>query len=500
MQSQPKQVLLAKVYDVAIVSPLTKANKLSQINGANVYLKREDLQPVHSFKLRGAYNKIANLSPEELKKGVITSSAGNHAQGVALAAKKMGATALIVMPRTTPSIKIDAVKSMGGIVELVGDNYSEAAEYCKKLIKRTGRVYVHPYDDPMVIAGQGTVGREIIEQLPEASHIFIPVGGGGLLAGIAMYVKSIRPDIKIIAVEPNDSNAMQLSVRNNKLIELNHVGIFADGVAVKKVGLNTYKYAKKYVDEFITVSTDQLCAAIKQIFEDTRAIVEPAGALAVAGVNEYSNKVNLKGKSVVAICSGANMSFERLQFIAERTLIGSGKEVLYSVEMPEQPGSLQRFCNKVVNGHNITEFAYRLNKRNKAIISVGIGIKDGTDKQNFEQKLKKYEYIYHDLSFDDIAKQHVRHMVGGPAVNAKDEHFYQINFPERPGALDEFLAAVSGKYNISLFHYRGQGGDIGYVMIGFEAKNSKDLEAGLNKSGYRWQKINNLTSVKAFLS
>lgn len=499
MQSEIKQTLLAKVYDVADVTELQYAKKLSPKIGAKVYLKREDLQPVFSFKLRGAYNKIANLSKEELQKGVIAASAGNHAQGVALAAKKLKISALIVMPVTTPSIKVDAVKALGADVELDGDSYSDAAEYCQKRIKQTGRIYIHPFDDPLVIAGQGTIGREIIEQLPDVTHIFVPVGGGGLIAGISQYVKSIRPDVKVVAVEPHDSNVLQQSLKKGRRVQLKHVGIFADGVAVKKVGANTFKIAKKYVDEAIDVNTDQICTAIKHIFEDTRSIVEPAGALAVAGIAEYAKNHDISNACIVAINSGANMTFERLQFIAERTLLGGNQEALYGVEMSEKPGSLQHFCRTVVKDHNITQFAYRLNERNKAIICVGIGIKNSQDKQMFENKISKSEYVYSDLSGDDLAKEHIRHMVGGSSVNAKNEHFYNVRFPERPGALDDFLDVVSGKNNISLFHYRGQGGGTGLVMIGFEAKDAKSLESDLQNSGYSWQKVDDNKSVRAFI-
>lgn len=499
MQKEVKQTLLAKVYDVAEVTPLQIANKLSNTLGANVYLKREDLQPVHSFKLRGAYNKIANLNQKELSKGVIASSAGNHAQGVALAAKKLKTNALIIMPKTTPPIKVDAVRTLGADVELYGDSYSDAADYCKKLVKKTGRIYIHPFDDPMVIAGQGTVGREIIEQLPDTTHIFVPIGGGGLIAGIALYVKSIRPDIKIIGVEPSDSNAMQRSIKQNRRVTLDHVGIFADGVAVKQVGEHTFRAAAKFVDEIVTVDTDQVCAAIKQIFEDTRSIVEPAGALAVAGISEYAKSKDITGTKLVAINSGANMTFERLQFIAERTLLGSNKEALYAIDMPESPGALQSFCNYIVSEHNISQFAYRLNNRDNATICVGIGVKDQADKKVFEDKMIAKEYSFIDLTLDDIAKEHIRHMIGGPASKALNEHFYHIAFPERPGALGEFLKAVSGKYNISLFHYRGQGGDEGYVMIGFESADRTSLEVDLTKSGYSWKAIGDYKSVKTFI-
>ncbi len=349
-----KDILTSNVYDVARNSPLDKAQKISRIRGHAIYLKREDTQPVHSFKLRGAYNKIAKLTPEEKNAGVISASAGNHAQGVALAAKKLGISALIVMPRTTPSIKVDAVKSYGATIVLHGDNYSEAAEYCKQRMQETGRTYIHPFNDPLVIAGQGTIGREIIDQLPSVTHIFVPVGGGGLIAGIASYVKTFRPDVVIVSVEPEDSNALQASILRKKRLTLSHVGIFADGVAVKQIGDITYPIARKTVDDFITVTTDQICAAIKTIFEDTRSIVEPAGALAVAGIARYQ----LPETAVaVAICSGANMTFERLQQVSERTLTGSDREGIFAITLPERPGALRALCTNVVRAHSINEFS-----------------------------------------------------------------------------------------------------------------------------------------------
>ena len=463
-----------------------------------MYLKREDLQPVHSFKLRGAYNKIAQLSDKECERGVIAASAGNHAQGVALAAKKLGISALIVMPRTTPAIKVDAVKSYGAKVELAGDSYSDAADYCKKRIHETGRTYIHPFDDPLVIAGQGTVGREVVEQLPYVTHIFVPVGGGGLISGIAQYVKELNPTVKVIGVEPEDSNVMQASLKAGKRVTLPHVGIFADGVAVKQMGEHTFKIAQQYVDDCVTVNTDQICAAIKAVFEETRSIVEPAGALGTAGLIAYAKHHDMTDVQAVAICSGANMTFERLQFIAERTLLGSGKEALFAVAMPERPGALQQFCQQVVSGHTITQFGYRLKDRGQANTLVGISLSSSADKDTFMSNMKKHGYDYTDLSLEDIAKEHVRHMIGGTAAAADHEHFYQISFPERPDALNDFLGAISGTWNISLFHYRGQGGDEGNVLIGFEATNKHDLEAALRKAGYDWANVDSTASLQLF--
>lgn len=479
MKDAVQQTLLARVYDIASKSPLDFAPKLSKQANCKVYLKREDLQPVHSFKLRGAYNKIAQLSVSEKSKGIIAASAGNHAQGVALSAKKLGLSAMIVMPTTTPAIKIEAVKSYGAEVVLYGDSYSDAYDHCQDLVQKTGRTFVHPFDDPLVIAGQGTIGREILEQQPDVSHIFVPVGGGGLLSGIAQYVKSLRPDVNIIGVEPADSNAMQASLKAGERIKLPHVGIFADGVAVKQVGKLTFEISKSFVDEVITVDTDQICAAIKSVFEDTRSIVEPAGALSVAGLQQYRLPDNA---IAVAICSGANMSFERLQFIAERTMLGSGNEAVFAIHMPERPGALRHFCQNVVNGFSISEFNYRLNDRDDAVIFVGIAFSSPDNKQTFISNLSKQDYKFDDLSDDEIAKEHIRHMIGGPAPKGTTELLYEVSFPERPGALNDFLQAVGSDYNISLFHYRGLGADVGKVLLGFETSDKKALENTFEQS------------------
>ncbi len=492
-----KEILNSRVYDVAIESPLDYAPKLSRTIGCKVYLKREDLQPVHSFKLRGAYNKIAQLSDEEKKKGLIAASAGNHAQGVALAANKVGVSSLIIMPRTTPSIKVEAVKNLGADVELAGDSYSDAAEYCKQLVKSTGRTFVHPFDDPLVIAGQGTVGREVLDQLPDVTHIFVPVGGGGLLAGIASYVKALRPDVKVISVEPADSNAMQASIKQEERVVLDHVGIFADGVAVKQVGANTFETALHKVDDFITVTTDQICAAMKSIFEDTRSIVEPAGALGVAGIVHYKLPPDAHA---VAICSGANVTFERLQQVAERTMLGSGHEAMFAVNIPERPGALLRFCQEVIDGHNISEFNYRLGGRVSARLLVGVGVSGESDKQQFMHKMHNNGYVYVDLSEDEITKDHVRHMIGGPVSRNKREFVYEITFPERPGALIDFLQTVGSKWNISLFHYHSAASDSGSVLIGFEATTDQELEQKLAKTSFAFTKVNDDPSVAMFIT
>lgn len=491
-----KEILTARVYDVAVETPLARAPKLSALKSCNVYLKREDLQPVHSFKIRGAYNKISQLTHAEKAKGVIAASAGNHAQGVALSAQKLGIDALIIMPLTTPSIKIDAVRSYGASVELAGDNYSEAAEHCKRRVRQTGRTYIHPFDDPLVIAGQGTIGREIIEQLPSATHVFVPVGGGGLIAGVAQYIKTLRPDVKIIGVQAEDACTLKPSLAKDERAALKHVGIFADGTAVKQLGENTFNIIRQRVDDYVAVTTDQICAAIKAVFEDTRSIVEPSGALAAAGIMQYDLPKNAKA---VAICSGANTTFERLQQIAERTMIGSGKEALFAVTMPERPGALQHFCQTVVGGRNITEFSYRLHKREQANVLVGIGVTDAEDRSRLAGKCRKHGYDFTDLSDDDTAKEHVRHMIGGTAPAAQDEHFYQVDFPERPGALGDFLAALDNRWNISLFHYRSSASDTGNVLIGFENNKQKELELTLQAAGFTFTKQDASQPITIFI-
>jgi threonine dehydratase len=495
MNQGVKKTLLARVYEVASITPLQAAPKLSKQLKCRVLLKREDLQPINSFKLRGAYNKIAQLTASQKARGVITASAGNHAQGVALSAQKLGISALIVMPRTTPAIKVEAVKDLEAEVRLSGDSYSEAYRYSRQLVKKTGRVFIHPFDDPLVIAGQGTIGREILDQNKTVTHIFVPVGGGGLLAGVAEYVKTLRPDVQVIGVEPADSAAMYHSLNEGKRITLPHVGIFADGVAVKQVGRHTFALAKQYVDRIITVDNDQICAAIKSIFEDTRSIVEPAGALAVAGAQTLALEDRLpRDATLAAICSGANTTFERLQFVAERTLLGSGQEVLFAVRLDERSGTLREFCEKVVKDVAISEFNYRLGTRNGAHIFVGVKISSDADKHKFVQNLRQHGYRYENLTHDDLAKEHIRHMIGGSSMAAKSERLYVIEFPERPRALNDFLQKIGKRWNISLFHYRGQGGDLGSVLIGFEAQDGKILEQNLQQTGYEFQYVKSVAA------
>lgn len=488
-----RNVLTARVYEVATKTPLERADKLSASLGHDVYLKREDLQTVHSFKLRGAYNKICRLTQEERVRGVIAASAGNHAQGVALAAQKLGISALIIMPRTTPAIKTEAVKQYGAEIELYGDNYSEAAEYCKQRVAATGRTYIHPFDDPLVIAGQGTIGREIVEQLPVITHIFVPVGGGGLIAGIAAYVKAIRPEVQVISVEPVDSACMATSVRENSRIELPSVGIFADGVAVKQPGENTFALVQKHVDRCTTVTTDEICAAVKDIYEATRSIVEPSGALAVAGIKAAGLPPSAKA---VAICSGANVTFERLQQIAERTMIGSGNEALLLVSMPERPGSLSRFCTALIGDRSITEFSYRLQARNHADVLVGIHVRDADDRRQLMRQIISGGYECLDISDDDVAKEHLRYMVGGASSSVRDEVLYNVTFPERPRALRDFLVSLADKWNISLFHYRSAASDSASVLIGFEAADPHMLEQSLQRTGFSYQPIPNTPALK----
>lgn len=463
-----KNILTARVYDVAIRSPLEKAERISKQLENDIYLKREDLQPVFSFKLRGAYNKIAHLTTEEQAQGIICASAGNHAQGVALSAQKLGISATIVMPVTTPNIKVLAVKSYGVEVILKGDNYSESADYCNYLKEQSGAIYIHPFNDELVIAGQGTIGYEILQQFTAPDYIFAPVGGGGLLAGIATYVKELYPDIKIIGVEPSDSNAMQKSVRTGERVVLDKVGIFADGVAVKQVGDLTFQLCEQYVDDWVEVETDEICSAIKSIYEDTRSIVEPAGALSVAGISKYLQQHQIVGKSIIAINSGANMNFNRLRFVAERTLTGEHKEAILAITIPEKVGALKILCEKVLGERSITEFNYRLANRDQAHIFISVSVKDRKEKYTLETTLKQNGFEYTDLTDNELAKVHVRYMVGGKAQEAKNEIVCRFTFPERPGALIDFLTAVSEKWNISLFHYRAMGGNFGRVLMGFE--------------------------------
>ena len=471
-----QKILTARVYDVAVETPLELAPNLSARIGNRLLLKREDMQSVFSFKLRGAYNKMAGLPREKLRRGVIAASAGNHAQGVALAAQKLGTRAVIVMPVTTPQIKIDAVAARGAEVVLIGDSFDEAYEHAKKLEKKRGLTFVHPYDDPDVIAGQGTIGMEILRQHPKPIHaIFVAVGGGGLISGIAAYVKSVRPDIRIIGVEPVDSDAMTRSLKAGKRVTLPHVGLFADGVAVKRVGEETFRLAQKYVDEMILVDTDETCAAIKDVFEDTRSILEPAGALSVAGAKAYAAQTGIKGETLVAIACGANTNFDRLRFVAERAEVGEHREAILAVTIPEKPGSFKRFC-ATLGARNITEFNYRMADPKEAHVFVGVQVRDSGETAKIVRTLERHGLKTLDLSDNEMAKLHVRHLVGGHAPAAKNELLYRFEFPERPGALMRFLENMRTDWNISLFHYRNHGGDYGRVLVGMQVP-AKEMPA-----------------------
>ena len=482
-----QRILKAKVYDVAIESPLDAAPRLSRRIGNHVLLKREDLQPVFSFKLRGAYNKIAHLSAAVAARGVISASAGNHAQGVALAARRRGLKAVVVMPQTTPAIKVQAVIDLGGEVVLHGDVYDAAYEHALQLARERSLVFVHPFDDPDVIAGQGTIGMEIAHQTGgELDAIFVPVGGGGLIAGIAVYVKTLYPRIKIVGVEPEDSPAMHESLRAGKRVTLDRVGSFADGVAVRRVGEENFDLVRRHVDEIVLVNTDQICAAIQDIFEDTRSIAEPAGALAVAGIKRYVARDGLRDQRYVAIISGANMNFDRLRHIAERSDLGAGREALLAVEIPEQPGSFQRFC-ELLGQRSVTEFNYRYQGAEQARVFVGFETTQGAlERAQVIEQLRRGGYQVLDMSDNEMAKLHVRFMVGGRPATIENELLYRFEFPERPGALGRFLQAIGTAWNISLFHYRNHGSDYGRVLAGIQVPKAEraDFLLHLNELHY----------------
>ncbi|HEX5864818.1 MAG TPA: threonine ammonia-lyase, biosynthetic, partial [Casimicrobiaceae bacterium] len=462
-----ERILKARVYDVAIESPLDPAPRLTRRLGNTVLLKREDLQPVFSFKLRGAYNKISHLSPTVAARGVICASAGNHAQGVALAARKRGIPAVVVMPRTTPQIKVQAVMDLGAETVLEGDDYEGAYEHAMTLTRARNLAFIHPFDDPDVIAGQGTIGVEILRQhAGDLDAIFVPVGGGGLIAGIATYVKFLAPRVRIIGVEPEDAASMHDSLKAKKRVTLERVGIFADGVAVKRVGEESFELARKHVDEIVLVNTDQICAAIQDLFEDTRAIAEPAGALAVAGMRKYIARDNVKGRTFVAVTSGANMNFDRLRHVAERADLGGQREALIAVEIPEAPGSFLKFC-EALGTRSVTEFNYRYGDANRAQIFAGFELQQGREEKDAViRSLTEAGFSVVDMSENEMAKLHVRYMVGGHARGIEHERLYRFEFPERPGALLRFLKAIGANWNISLFHYRNHGSDYGRVLAG----------------------------------
>jgi len=491
----------SRVYDVAKKTPLEFQANLSARIHNQIFLKREDMQPVFSFKLRGAYNKMANLSPEALKYGVICASAGNHAQGVALSAQKLSCRAVIVMPTTTPQIKVNAVKSRGAEVVLFGDSYSDAYVHALTLEKSEGLTFVHPYDDPDVIAGQGTIALEILQQHPAPIEaIFCCVGGGGLLAGIAAYVKAVRPEIKVIGVEAKDAEAMTESLKTGNRVMLDQVGLFADGAAVKQVGEHTFQLCQQFVDEMIVVDNDAICAAIKDVFEDTRSILEPAGALATAGLKEYAKRNQITGKTLIGIASGANMNFDRLRFIAERAEIGEQREAVFAVTIPEKAGAFKHFCSLLGN-RNITEFNYRYSDPKNAHIFVGIAVQDPAESTSLVSALEAQGLPTIDLTHNEVAKLHLRHLVGGHAPQAENEVVYRFEFPEKPGALMTFLESMGQNWNISLFHYRNHGADFGRVLVGIQVPPNEQTQflAFLQKLGYPyWEETKN-PAYKLFL-
>ena len=474
-----KKILTARVYDVAIESALEPARALGRRLHNTVLLKREDQQSVRSFKLRGAYNKMVQLSPEQLKKGVICASAGNHAQGVALSAHKLGARAVIVMPTTTPQLKVDAVRSLGGEVLLFGDSYSDAHTHAAALEKKQGLTFVHPFDDPDVIAGQGTVAMEMLRQHQGPLHaVFVAIGGGGLISGVANYIKAVRPEIKVIGVQMNDSDAMMQSVAAKQRVTLADVGLFSDGTAVKLVGEETFRIASHLVDEFMTVDTDAVCAAIKDVFVDTRSIVEPAGALAVAAIKQYVAQHKTRGETYAAILCGANMNFDRLRFVAERAEVGEEREALFAVTIPEERGSFKRFCELIGKlpglPRNVTEFNYRISDAAQAHVFVGLSTQGRGESTKIANNFNKHGFAALDLSHDELAREHIRHMVGGHSKLAQDERLLRFVFPERPGALMKFLSLMRPGWNISLFHYRNQGADYGRILVGLQVPKADD--------------------------
>ncbi len=483
-------ILTSRVYDVAHETPLEPAPRLSARLGNTVVLKREDLQPIFSFKIRGAYNHIAHLTHAERQAGVIAASAGNHAQGVAFSARHLGIRALIVMPQTTPEIKVDAVRDMGAEVVLSGDTYADAQAHCDEIAKSAGLAFVHPFDDPLVIAGQGTIATELLRhRLGDVSAIFVPVGGGGLIAGIASYVKAVRPSIRVIGVEPFEADAMFRSIEAGRRVTLDHVGIFADGVAVREVGAVTFPIVQSSVDEIVRVSNDEICAAIKDVFDETRSILEPAGALAVAGLRAWVARTGTTGARLAAVLSGANMNFDRLRFVAERAELGEAREALFGITIPERPGAFREFC-ATIGRRVVTEFNYRLSGRTVAHIFVGIATRSREDAAGLAASFRSRGYETAVLTDDETAKLHVRHMVGGRSRDVSDERICRFEFPERPGALMAFLEQLGGRWNISLFHYRNHGADFGRVLAGFEVpgEDMPAFEAFLDDLGYRYQR------------
>lgn len=499
-----KRILRSRVYDVAVETPVDEARGLSRRLDNRVLLKREDLQPVFSFKIRGAYNKMASLGPAELARGVICASAGNHAQGVALSAQQLGVRATIVMPRTTPQIKVDAVRQRGGHVVLHGDTYDEASAHAQQLVQEKGLTYIHPYDDAEVIAGQGTVGMEIVRQHPgPLDAVFLPVGGGGLAAGVASYLKFVRPEVKIFAVEPEDAACLQAALERGEPTTLDEVGIFADGVAVARVGDEPFRLLRNLVDGVLTATTDEICAAIKDVFEDTRAIAEPAGAVALAGLKKYVEETGCSGQNLLTVISGANSNFDRLRYIAERTEIGEQREAILAVTIPEQPGAFKAFCS-ALGRRNITEFNYRYSSADVAQIFVGIQVAaGGSERIELLQHLEQQGYAVWDLSGDEMAKLHIRHMVGGRAPASMDhEVLLRFEFPERPGALLKFLRRLGSRWNISLFHYRNHGSAYGRVLVGMQVPPAQRsaVWSALEELGYPWREETDNPLYQLFLA
>ena len=501
-QSYIKRILNARIYDLAEETPLDFMPLVSARAENHVLLKREDLQPVFSFKIRGAYNKLLQLSEEQKQAGVIAASAGNHAQGLALAAQHMGIKAIIVMPQTTPAIKVNAVKRRGAKVVLHGDAYDDASAYAHSLVEEKNMVYIPPYDDPDVIAGQGTVAMELLRQCSKPiDAVFIPVGGGGLCAGMAAYIKYVRPEIKVFAVESDESACLAAAMEKDRRVTLPQVGIFADGVAVAQIGKETYRVIKESIDGVITVGADEICAAIKDIFEDTRSIAEPAGALSLAGLKKYVAENNVSGQSLVAIDSGANTNFDRLRYISERTEIGENREAVFAVTIPEKAGSYKDFC-RLLGKRAITEFNYRYADNNDAHIFVGLQISpDRNERHELVEKLQSAGYAVEDMTNNEMAKLHVRYMVGGKAPQANDERVYRFEFPERPGALLEFLTKLAGRWNISMFHYRNHGAAFGRVLVGMQVPEGevKLLESLLEDLKYNYWNETENTAYQLFL-
>jgi len=497
-----QKILAARVYDVAQETPLEPARALSLRLGNQVLLKREDMQPVFSFKLRGAYNKMAHMSQTELARGVIAASAGNHAQGVALSAEKLGARAVIVMPVTTPSVKIQAVRALGAEVVLHGDSYSDAYAHALVLQQAAGLTFVHPFDDPEVIAGQGTIALEILKQHQGAiDAVFVAIGGGGLIAGVASYIKLVRPEIKIIGVQTKDSDAMAQSMKAGRRVVLSEVGLFSDGTAVKEVGVETLRLCQLYVDDIILVDTDAVCAAIKDVFEDTRAILEPAGALAIAGMKAWVAREKITQQTLVAIACGANMNFDRLRFVSERAEIGEQREAVFAVTIPEARGSFRRFCQTIGN-RNVTEFNYRIADAHAAHIYVGIQIANRTEATEIAKGFEAAGFSTLDLTNDELGKLHLRHMVGGRSQLANNERLFRFEFPERPGALMRFLSSMHPDWNISLFHYRNHGADYGRILVGIQVPDhaSAALSEFLLQLGYpHWEETDH-PGYRLFLS